>query len=244
MSKAPTRTLRTFKYAMYFDGGSSYVQVPYLAVFNQRPFSVEAWTAHNAHKLDDSIFSCADDYAADRYLHLVIRYNYPYLGFWADDLWGKSLLDLAVWYHLVFAWEGPDTKRQLIYVNAELDASRTSTGLLTVVSGAHTGNGCWVGRIDSIFLLGYINTIRVYSRALSAEEVAHNYNNPDNPVRDGLILWLRADPQNIKDIDNDGSLEWIDLSGFGNHGKIYGAALVEVIKPPARVLSPVRVVGA
>jgi len=54
-------------------------------------------------------------------------------------------------------------------------------------------------------------------------------------------LWLKADPQYVKDIDGDGILEWIDLSGYGNHGKIYGAQLVQLIKTPVRALKPVRV---
>jgi hypothetical protein len=55
------------------------------------------------------------------------------------------------------------------------------------------------------------------------------------------VLWLKADPSYVKDIDGDGVLEWIDLSGFGNHGKIYGAQLVELVKTAKRVLTPVRI---
>jgi intein/homing endonuclease len=54
----------------------------------------------------------------------------------------------------------------------------------------------------------------IYSRALSDSEIAFNYNNPFNPVRDGLRVCLIADPKYIRDIDGDGILEWIDLSGY------------------------------
>jgi hypothetical protein len=77
--------------------------------------------------------------------------------------------------------------------------------------------------------------VLLYMRALSSSEVQWNYQNPDYPVRNGLVLWLKADPAYVKDIDGDGRLEWVDLSGFGNHGKIYGAQLVQLIKTPARV---------
>ena len=46
---------------------------------------------------------------------------------------------------------------------------------------------------------GLRNELCVYSRALTADEISWNYNNPSNPVKDGLVLWLQADPQNIKD---------------------------------------------
>ena len=58
-----------------------------------------------------------------------------------------------------------------------------------------------------------------------------------------MVLWLQAHPDYIRDIDGDGVLEWVDLSGYNNHGKIYGAQLVELVKARSRVLKPVRVLG-
>jgi len=99
-----------------------------------------------------------------------------------------------------------------------------------------------IGYLDTA-LKGLISEVYIYSKALSAEEIFWNYDNPSNPVRNGLVLWLQAHPDNVKDVDGDGRLEWIDLSGFGNHGKVYGATLIEVIKSPVRVLSPARIVS-
>jgi hypothetical protein len=80
----------------------------------------------------------------------------------------------------------------------------------------------------------------IYTSDLTDSEIAWNVNYPENPVRNGLYVWLQADPNYVKDIDGDGILEWVDLSGFGNHGKIYNAQLVQLIKTPSRLLSPVR----
>jgi hypothetical protein len=90
---------------------------------------------------------------------------------------------------------------------------------------------------------GYIHTIRYYNRVLSNIEIRYNLDNPDNPIRDGLVLWLKSDPNYVKDIDNDGILEWIDLSGYNNHGKVYGAALTKVIKDPISVSQPRRILS-
>jgi hypothetical protein len=81
----------------------------------------------------------------------------------------------------------------------------------------------------------------IYTRDLSDSDIAWNTKYPDNPVRNGLFVWLKADPQYVKDIDGDGVLEWVDLSGYGNHGKIYGAQLVELVKTHKRLLAPVRI---
>jgi hypothetical protein len=71
---------------------------------------------------------------------------------------------------------------------------------------------------------------RIYSRALSGSEVQWNFSNPNNPVMDGLVLWLDA---RACDASNN---VCYDLSGNNNHGTIYGA---QVVTLP----SPVRVGG-
>jgi len=84
---------------------------------------------------------------------------------------------------------------------------------------------------------GYIAQVLIYSRALSADEILWNYNYPDNPVRNGLVLWLHWDS-----IDTTKGI-WYDKSGYGNHGTIYGATLVQIVKSPKRVQSPLRVLA-
>jgi hypothetical protein len=98
--------------------------------------------------------------------------------------------------------------------------------------------GADVGGYGNMMMMQY--QLLIYTRALTDSEITWNYNNPDNPVRSGLVVWLQAHPDNIRDIDGDGVPEWLDLSGFSNHGKIYGARLVELIKTPARTLTATR----
>jgi hypothetical protein len=56
--------------------------------------------------------------------------------------------------------------------------------------------------------------VRVYSRALTEQEVRHNFQNPNSPVLDGLELWLSWDSFR-------GSV-WLDKSGKGRHATVYG----------------------
>jgi hypothetical protein len=88
-----------------------------------------------------------------------------------------------------------------------------------------------------------IPCVLYYSIPLTDAQINQIIANPDNPMRNGLIAWFKADPQYVKDIDNDGVLEWVDLSGYGNHGKIYGAQLVQLVKASARALTPARVLS-
>jgi hypothetical protein len=219
---------------MYFDGVDDYVQTPFIPVFNQQPFTVVAWASYLSVKSNNPIFATGDAETTDRYLSVYISYGWPVLSFYADDVGGRTYLPVGAFNHLVFMWEGPPTNLQKLYVNSVLDKTRVSTGLLTVTSGSATNYGGWVGRAFRAYLHGYIAHILVYSRALSDSEIQWNYLYPDNPVRNGLVLWLKADPAYVRDIDGDGVLEWIDLSGYGNHGKIYGATLVKLIRDPVR----------
>jgi hypothetical protein len=140
-----------------------------------------------------------------------------------------------VWNQAVLTW---NTTQACWYANGVLDACNSDprTGKRVNYTGFYIGKSYTGNNFQ-----GYISQILVYSRVLSGSEISWNYLYPDNPVKNGLVLWLQADPAYIKDIDNDGILEWIDLSGYGNHGKIYGAQLVQLVKTPARTLTPARI---
>jgi len=86
-------------------------------------------------------------------------------------------------------------------------------------------------------------SLLIYNRALSAEEIRHNMLSPASPVRKGLVVWLLAKPDMVKDVDGDGRLEWINLASNFYHAKLYGASLVSLVKAPARVLEAVTVRG-
>jgi len=246
--KAPARVIKIlFRYAMSFDGINDYVVVPNSdnLLNGLKSASILVWVRTLAlspyHRF---IAGWRNDVNSDFY---ILHYHRAdYLEMRART--ASGLRDLTPsfagyydkWTHIAFVRDGTVLKA---YFNGALVASRGDMYDEPWGPSSNFSLGVRVVRLDSYYD-GLIAQACAYSRALSAEEVALNYANPDNPVKNGLVLWLQADPQNIKDIDGDGVLEWIDLSGFGNHGKMYGATLVEVIKSPVRILSPVRVVGA
>jgi hypothetical protein len=74
--------------------------------------------------------------------------------------------------------------------------------------------------------------ILVYSRSLSGPEVLHNMLNPNNPIRDNLVLWLDA-----RACDTSRNVCY-DLSGNNNHGTMYNVSIVTLpnqIAPGMRV---------
>jgi hypothetical protein len=232
--------LRTFRYAVFYDGVDDYVRVPNnpsLVIPNE--ITVIAWAQYyptnsfvtilgkgtfnrgftiSTTQLNNVFFSVANDNVVQRW--------------WVDN---GDMSGLMAFYAGV-----SKLGYTAFYVNDKLygPASNTIPPYINNTYDLYVGGpGFWspIGRYR-----GYISMAMVYTRALSSSEIIWNYNNPDNPVRNGLVLWLRAHPDYIKDIDRDGVLEWIDLSGYNNHGKIYGARLVELIRTPARTLTVAR----
>jgi hypothetical protein len=81
---------------------------------------------------------------------------------------------------------------------------------------------------SSDYKQGYLASILIYSRALSASEIVYNMSNPNNPIRDGLVLWFDA-----RACDASKNICW-DLSGNGNHGTMYNVQIV-TLSTPVRV---------
>ena len=75
--------------------------------------------------------------------------------------------------------------------------------------------------------------VLIYNRPLNFAEIGQLYSNPTNPIRDGLVLWLQADPAYVS------GNTWLDLSGNNNNATLYNAQLVQLVTPsPSPTISP------
>ena len=240
MPLTPKRVLRQFRYAMYFDGVDDYVRVKdsdSLHIFGSMtifylviPYFKSAyqaittkWDGNPYHEIFISGLTGNNRFYA-------IHRNTDGYRFYVET---SQTYASGLWYSVAVVYD-------LASLSIIVNGSKSST-LYSGTPYPNTGDLFIGQRGDSQYWSNiYLANLLIYSRALSDSEILWNYQYPDNPVRSGLVLWLQADPSNVKDIDGDGILEWIDLSGFNNHGKIYGAQLVQLIKTPVRVLTPAR----
>jgi hypothetical protein len=243
MPLSPARVLRTFRYAMYFDGVDDYVSVSRSPSLNVSSISIFMWVYQLRYYPSLGAYLDRNDYYA---LGLINGRVYSWLRLPTRSRFGATVLPLYQWIFIGVTYDGVTRKH---YANGRLDAQWVENAplelynSLRLIIGANGNDTDTSVLAPSGFIQTYIAQTLIYSRALSDSEIQFNYSNPDNPIRNGLVLWLQADPQYIKDIDGDGVLEWLDLSGNGNHGKIYGARLVELIRAPMRLLTPSGVVG-
>ncbi len=134
---------------------------------------------------------------------------------------------LGQWTHLVGVL-GPDKKIRL-YVNGKLAAEADAPGAMSANPGQETNigadEGTGVGDYNSPFAINAdIDEVRIYHRALRAEEVRQHYEHPEAvPAQDnGLVLYLPFD---------DGTAK--DASGNGNDGEVVGAKPVDGVRGKA-----------
>ena len=249
MHLTPNRVLRTFRYAMHFDGIDDYVDCgnnPSLNTTTEATVEAIFFSMNEPWLVKDSRFFSK----GNRKLTTMLTFgcwHHPRIFF--EIIVGVTCYSANYWINHYGKWW---------FITGTLKAGKWvklyDSGVLKV-----TNNDCPISSLDisntnliigmcstephCYHYKGYIHTIRYYNRVLSDIEIRYNLDNPDNPIRDGLVLWLKSDPNYVKDIDNDGILEWIDLSGYKNHGKIYGAVLTKVIKDPISVRQPRRILS-
>jgi hypothetical protein len=245
MPLSPRRMLRTFKYAMFFDGIDDYVEIPHSSSYATTRHTVVITLMPTTHRY--LIFSkgwwgnyrllvYSTPYIElritrrDRTSFIFPNIMEPRIGEWTT---------IAYWldeYNASVAGAFKDGKFYSVtyIIDSSYPLCFECPNPLRIMGEPLT----------NFYYPGFIAQVLIYSRALSDSEIRWNYQHFENPVRDGLVLWLQADPQHVRDIDGDGVLEWVDLSGNGNHGKIYGATLVNLAKTPARVTPASRALGA
>ena len=166
--------------ALSFDGVDDYVQVSNSAILNiTDAITVEAWV-YNTRTYGgasyDQIFGKAMDVAYSAYWQqssgiIVFRL---YLAATSTDKVQRNLnanqkIEVNVWKHLVFTYNGSTMK---IYVNGSLDNTVNYSGSIGT-NADYFGIGKDPDR--NYYFTGLIDEVRIYNRALSADEVMQHY---------------------------------------------------------------------
>jgi hypothetical protein len=263
MPLTPARMLRIpSRYTIFMDGIDDYVKIEPFTVYGWGEITIQEWIypfhpkANSSWSKTGMIGDLLADYPStfhytnNRFDYTILlsalgvrkpdgtygEYNYNFYGYrstWVNVVRRfSSVREYAVFINTIKTYwvTVPSTEKTVLEWNP--DTATNPIRYKRFVLGANSTLGEFMKLMQFLLL--------IYSRALSDSEIEWNTNNPFNPVRDDLRVCLIAHPDYIRDIDNDGILEWIDLSGNNNHGKIFGATLVDLFKTPVRTLPAVR----
>jgi len=237
------RVLNQFRYAMYFNGTNAYVRIPdntSLRITNDitliatvYPFNANLWGAIITGR--QITYFLAVSYNSFRF---YLSHDYSTWFVLAGNTGGGMPpipAQSSIWQMVAGSYTSSSGSYKA-FVNGNLATSGSVTPQTIALNdkGVVIG-GAYASSPATYWFQGYIFNVMIYSRYLSDSEIQYNYQNLDNPVTNGLVLWLQADPQYIQ------GNTWIDLSGNGNNGTIYNAQLVQLEKTSARILDANRI---
>jgi len=200
-----------------------------------KPLTVEAWAFSK-----DGVGVVVARGGPSHGYSIFLRKGRPCFAIRVKDKLEQVCADIKLarrWVHLAGVLT-PD-KKLLLYVDGRLVASKTSSGFIAsdpyqaMEIGADEQGG--VGQYSSPFgFKGAIDEVRVYHRALSADEIRQHFQAPDQvPAKDDtLVLYFSFDGGKAT-----------DLSGKGNNGTIYGARVVKGRVGDALAFKGVRQTG-
>jgi hypothetical protein len=222
--------------ALSFDGVDDYVSVPYSSSLAPGTLSVSAWVCQNdwASFTDSGIVVSKTEnggYALD--------FNYPTTGggahtclFWICRPSGYTIITAPIgalssgWHHFAGTYDGQFVKLYIDGVEKASTDCGSTANIRYLYSnalfiGAEPGTGSslpW----DPDFFVGKLDEVQIFKRALTATEVATQYNagngNYGYPL-DGLVGGWHFD-------EASGATYAADYSDNNNQGTIHGATIV------------------
>jgi len=199
-----------------FDGVDDYVAVPDSSSWKPSSLTAEIWIYPYAWLDQATSYNSHHFYPArDGFGITTSSSNWAY---WIKTSAGRQARSVShgnqlnMWHQAVLTYNQA-TGDMKFYVDAVLKDTY-NLGAGTAIAW---GSGVLkISHAPNYATYGRIMCARIYNRALSDYEIQWNYLNPLNPVRSGLVLWLKMN-------EGKGSMAY-DYSGYNNHGTIYGAA--------------------
>jgi len=237
MPLASIAIVRTFKYAMYFNGVNAYAEVPASSsLYLSGDFTVCVWVAPTW--VYSGWFGVVDNgrNSMANWWFLTLKNSPAFLaGIGFTDNTGMEIYfpseQVVAFHHYCFGVSGSNLfgyRDGSLYQSSSFTKTRNVQNLPIDIGRREGG---------SDYANVYVYQVLIYNRALSSSEIQWNYSNPNDPVRSGLVLWLQADPAYIS------GNTWLDLSGNNNNATLYNIQLVQLIQSPIRILLPIRILS-
>jgi len=140
--------------------------------------SIEVWVYNPSLSDEESMVSWAyrGTVRSDMSFNYGSASNYNAVTHWGEDMAWGSIPTIGAWHHLVYTYDGNLTPRA--YVDGVLTATGSLTGVLSTFANQSINLACQrntAGGTRSKYFSGYLNTVRIHGGALTAAQVAGNF---------------------------------------------------------------------
>ena len=225
-------------YALQFDGTDDRATTPDKSDLDLTRFTVELWVKPLAIPGDYGMLISKGESGAwnERnyalFFHNVgenLKIHYSY-GSDVDDSYhswdSAGSLSLNKWYHIAFVYDG---SYAYLYINGDLDSSHSDTATPDT-----NGQPLYLGGSpDWAPANVVIDDVRIYGRALSADEIVNNMKG--KITTSGLVLWWRLDESSgnmVEDVTGNGHTGTL---GSGAQAPTWTSGVTEADVPPTIV---------
>ena len=152
--------------AMFFDGGNDYIGTTFCPVTGSKARTSAVWIYYIGYS-DRYVLDWGSNATSAQWGLWIDPLAKPTLWGWGDDLQGHMFLGYSAWHHIAATYDGTN---RVLY----LDGAIENRGVATLNTG--TTYNLQLGRGPSgNYFPGRIDEVRIYDRALSAEEVRDVY---------------------------------------------------------------------
>ena len=155
--------------ALFGNGSRLNLPTPQEMGMRDHDFTVQAWLM--VPKLDpekrDYCVLGSRTSAYQQSLHLMIRRGKPYMGFFNNDISGKTEIEPNKWYNLIWRYNKQNGE-MAIFVNGKLDAIATGRPGFLGSDSLYVG---YAGFNEESYFNGMIDKLAIWSRVLSDKEI-------------------------------------------------------------------------
>jgi hypothetical protein len=160
--------------AVKLDGVDHYVSLPAGLLENVNDFTVAAWVKLDANNIWSRIFDFGSGPGANMFLtpnsgHQTLRFAITASGASGEQQINAKSLKTGEWQHVAVTLAGG---RGILYVNGVEQARNEQMTLKPSDLGLTPDNYIGKSQYEDPYLKGLVDDFRIYSRALSAEEIS------------------------------------------------------------------------
>ena len=132
--------------------------------------TIEAWIYPTTVTGDNGFMGqCQCASCSNQCFHFLVRGSKLHVGFGLNDLTGLTTLSTSTWYHVAFVYD-VSAQQQILYLNGVQDNIKSSAAAYQGTNGSFViGSATYFP--STTFFNGYIDNVKVTTRAKSATEV-------------------------------------------------------------------------